>query len=130
MNEKQTFYHRTPGARFILPDGRDLIFSATDGAFTTDDPLALLELKKIADQPATMVFTKTPVIDRAEKQAASEVMDSATVAFNDDKKIPASVETVEVMQRVDPKPVLSDTGLADKLAAAKAAVAASGTPKK
>lgn len=129
MAVKKTYYHRVPGARFGgLPDGRDLIFSATDGSFTTDDPVAIKELDKVANSNASLVYTIGAAVLTMEEIALREDMiKGATAAFDNDKKITGLVQTVEMKQAQTPKPVLTSgavpADLKAKLDAAAKAVA-------
>lgn len=74
----KTFYHMAPGAKFVMPDGLEIVFMG--GQFTTEDPAIIAELNKIADKPATMVYTKTEAVQAAaqlQNQAAADAADTA-----------------------------------------------------
>ena len=53
------------GAKFMMPDGLEVQFLG--GQFVTADPEIIAELDKIANRPASMVYTKAEVV--AEVQA-------------------------------------------------------------
>lgn len=128
MATTHKFYHRVPGAKFYLQGAtpgivRELSFPG--GLCETDDQQAIEELSKIANLPGSMVFTtdKELVVDIGEQQAAEDVMATAVSAFDNENKIPPGAKTVEIPMAPNPKPVLPGT-LADKAAAARAAIAA------
>jgi hypothetical protein len=73
-----TYYHRIPGARFIMPDGLELQFLG--GRFVTHDPAIVAELNKIANRSTSMIFTEQAGIEAvtaAEKALADEAGKSA-----------------------------------------------------
>lgn len=121
----KTYYHRTPGARFIMPDGRILTFSAGDGSFPTDDAEIQKELDKVANVPSSQVYTKGAlVVPIEEKQVHAEVASQAVTAFNADKKVDPSAQTVAIPMPTEAKPsVAADPELAAKAKAAAEALA-------
>jgi len=109
------YFHRTPGARFIMPDAREIHFAG--GAFSTEDTEVQTELDKVANVPASMIYTtREPIQAMEEKQLKSELISGATQAFDGDKRITGPAETVPMKVEPTPKPTLA------ALEAAKAAV--------
>lgn len=95
------FFHRIHGAKFHMPDGRELSFAG--GVVDTDtipDPatrsVVELELKKVANVPASMIFTQQVVADSSEAAVAAEVKRTAEASFDGDKKIPGGAVTVGI----------------------------------
>jgi len=56
--DAKTFYHQIHGARFIMPDGLELVFLG--GQFTTDEPSIISELSKVADRGTSMIYSRKP----------------------------------------------------------------------
>lgn len=54
------FYHMIPGARFVMPDGLEIIFQG--GVFSTADKALIEELSKVADKPTSMIYTKHEMV--------------------------------------------------------------------
>lgn len=52
----KTYYHLAHGARFVMPDGLEVIFLG--GQFTTIDKEIIAELDKVANRPTSMIYTK------------------------------------------------------------------------
>lgn len=128
MPVKKTYHHRVSGARFILPDGREICFAG--GYFSTDQADIQAELDKIANVPASQVYTTAaPIKGMEEGQLAAELRQGATRAFDDINKIVGPAETVPIPVPADPKPTLQGSGVASALDRAKAAVQSAG-PKK
>lgn len=138
--KSKTYFHRIPGAKFYMPDGRILNFSAGDGSFETTAPEIQLQLDPIADSPSSMIYTKKMVEDIGETKLRHDVEESAKTAFDAANKIPPGTETVPIPTAAPGRPILTpaavksaetDTGgnLASKLAQAKAAVGNAGTEK-
>jgi hypothetical protein len=102
----KTYRHRTAGAKFIMPDGRDISFAG--GEFRTDDAKIQEELDKIANIPASQIYTTDrPVKGREEGDVARDVMAGATSAFDAEYKIPAGTKTIPIPVASDPKPILT-----------------------
>lgn len=77
----KTYYHTVRGAKFVMPDGLEVIFRG--GMFTTKDAEIIAELDKIADRPASMVYTKTETaeaIAAAAKAAAEDAIQKTAAA--------------------------------------------------
>lgn len=135
-SKSKTYFHRTPGAKFYMPDGAPLTFSAGDGSFVTDRLDIQQELDKIADVPASHVYTKQIVKPSEEKAVIAEMTQSAVGAFDADKKIAGNPETVPMHMTAPEKPTLQGAataghgeGISSQLAAAAAAVRDAGKPK-
>lgn len=74
----KTYYHMAPGAKFILPDGLEVIFMG--GQFTTDDPAIIAELDRVANKSTSMIYTQAEAVQAvatAQKQAAADAADTA-----------------------------------------------------
>lgn len=78
----KTFYHMTPGAQFIMPDG--LVVQFLGGQFTTDDVDIIEELDKIANKASSMIYTKQEAVNvinaETSKLAQTAVQTAATVS--------------------------------------------------
>jgi hypothetical protein len=71
----KTYYHRTPGAKFVMPDGLELIFLG--GQFSTTDAEIIRELNKVVDKPASMIYSaRAAEPDASMKQAAEDAAKS------------------------------------------------------
>jgi len=140
----KVYHHRIPGARFIMPNGKEVCFAGgiVDTATLPEESRAAVEaeLDKVADQASSMIYTQKPVEGLAEKQALSETRAAAVTAFDTVNKIPAGSRTVPMPMAPAVKPVLSEVSADDatgldtlpaasasdlqaKIAAAKAKVA-------
>lgn len=133
MSKVKTYFHRTPGAKFYMPDGVPLTFSSADGKFETDRLDIQQELDRIADVPTSHVYTKQIVQTQEERTVAHELAQTAVGAFDADKKISGNPETQKMHMPIHEKPKLSEvakTGggdLANSLAKAAEAIRQSGT---
>lgn len=132
------FKHRIAGAKFHMPDGKEISFAG--GEFDTEmvKDSAVRgqvehELLKIANVPSSMIYTTDkPMITGDEKQAVVELTQSASSAFDTINKTPPGTQTVPMPMGGAQVPNLHDaaagvtTGGGDilqaKLAAAKHAV--------
>lgn len=134
------YYHRYAGAKFFMPNGKDISFAGGEFDSSTvkdpDDRKAVeLELNKIANVPSAMIYTKDSVADSSEAAVHDEIMGGAEVAFDQTNKIAAGAKTVALPQAHEGKPTLNNaaskatattaTGqsMADKLAEARQKVA-------
>jgi pyridoxal/pyridoxine/pyridoxamine kinase len=76
----KTFHHMVPGAKFVMPDGLEVQFLG--GQFVTTDPAIIAELSAVADKPASMIFTKSTVVEEVKElqkvAAADAVQKTAT----------------------------------------------------
>lgn len=131
------FFHRIAGAKFFMPDGREVCFAGGVVDTSTISPehrfAVESELKKIANTPSSQIYTmEKPVIAVEETAVRREIMKDATVAFDGANKITAPTETVPMPVAPDQVPPVSvavggaETGSGDalqsRLAAAKAAI--------
>lgn len=111
-----------------MPNGQELSFAG--GELDTDllfkeNPATKeaveLELKKIANVPSSMIYTKDPVQDSSERDVVDEIMGSATVGFDSVNKVPAGTQTHELPVSKPTAPTLkaasSQVGSAAKTAA-------------
>ena len=76
--EAKTFYHSVPGAKFIMPDGLELVFFG--GQLTTNDPEIIQQLSAVANKATSMIFTKredTAVMSVQAARAAADAADTA-----------------------------------------------------
>lgn len=71
----KTFFHRIPGAKFIMPDGLELQFLG--GRIVTDDAAIIEELGKVANKSASMVFTEQASIAGAVAQETAAAKDAS-----------------------------------------------------
>lgn len=143
----KTYHHRFPGAKFYMGDGREISFAG--GTFTTDIPDVQKELDKVANQPASMIYTVAPVQDMAETAVSRDILQTAEQQFDDANKIKPGAQTVAIpvapsqkavipgtdaasrgkapvsaqANQSNPTPPAPSTGMQEKIAAAKAAVA-------
>jgi hypothetical protein len=116
----KTFFHRVPGARFILPDGKDVCF--IDGSFSTLDEKIIDELNKVANVPSSMIYTtKEPIKSLEETEVQADLLSSATQAFDGDKKIVGGATTVPIPVKAPDKPTLAELQAA-KIAAVRSAI--------
>lgn len=72
------YHHMVPGAKFVMPDGLEVIFMG--GQFITADPEIIAELDKIANKPTSMIYTKTEAVQAVammQNQAAADAADTA-----------------------------------------------------
>ena len=127
------FFHRIPGAKFHMPDGKELSFAG--GVLDTDTipeehrSSVISELKKIANVPASMIFTVVEAVEAAERAVIKEIREGAEAAF-DSVMGKKGGETVVIPVPEQPKPTLAQAGAAAegtealkaRMAAAKAAV--------
>lgn len=72
----KTYKHMIPGARYILPDGLEIVFLG--GMFRTSDPAHIAELDAVADKASSMIYTAAP--GDGYDNPAKEVQEAAAVA--------------------------------------------------
>jgi len=70
----KTYHHMVRGAKFVMPDGLEVQFLG--GVFTTADPEIMAELDKIANRPASMIYTKTEVVAEVQALTAAAAADA------------------------------------------------------
>ena len=129
----KTYFHRTPGASFFMPDGRQLNFNPDNGHYTTEDEAVQKELDKIANVPTSHIYTtEQPVATAEERQVVSEIAQQATTASDAVNRTPPGTRTIPMPVPAAAKPTLAGSPVAAaavpaetaaKLAAARAAVA-------
>jgi len=81
----KTYHHRIPGARFVMPDGLELLFLG--GRLTTNEKKIIEELDKVADRSTSMIFTEKENIAvalAAEARLADEASKTQGKLNNDD----------------------------------------------
>ena len=74
----KTYYHRIAGARTHMPDGLEVQFLG--GVFTTNDPVVIAELDRVADKLGSGIFTRregVQALKQLENTAATEAADTA-----------------------------------------------------
>ena len=74
----KTYYHSVHGAKFIMPDGLELIFLG--GQLTTNDPDVIHQLDAVANKTASLIFTKREnlnAVSELQRQAAASAADTA-----------------------------------------------------
>jgi hypothetical protein len=72
------YKHMVPGAKFVMPDGLELVFMG--GRFVTSDPELIAELDKVANKVTSMIFTEdgaAQAVKTAQGKAASDAADTA-----------------------------------------------------
>jgi len=62
------------GAKFVMPDGLEVQFLG--GHFTTADTEIMAELDKVANKPASMIYTKSEVVDAVKALSAQAAADA------------------------------------------------------
>ena len=70
----KTYHHIVIGAKFVMPDGLEVQFLG--GHFTTADPEIMAELDKIANRPASMIYTKAEVVEEVQALTAKAAADA------------------------------------------------------
>jgi hypothetical protein len=71
----KTYYHMAAGARFIMPDGLELVFMG--GQLTTDDPAIIAELDAVANRATSMIYTQQENLQAVAQSQAKKVADEA-----------------------------------------------------
>lgn len=70
----KTYYHMVRGAKFVMPDGLEVQFLG--GVFTTADTDIMAELDKVANRPASMVYTKAEAVEAVNALTAQAAADA------------------------------------------------------
>jgi hypothetical protein len=70
----KTYHHMVRGARFVMPDGLEVIFMG--GQFTTTDTEIIAELDKIANKPSSMIYTKAEAVEAVKALTAAAAADA------------------------------------------------------
>lgn len=107
------YFHRHAGAKFFMPDGREICFAGgefdSESLSSKEDKFAVeRELAKIANVPSSMIYTKEVVQDTSEKAVQQELRDTAVQGFDVVNKIPAGTSTVPMPTQKDPRPTLNN----------------------
>lgn len=77
----KTYYHRVPGAKTHLPDGLEIQFLG--GIFATSDQYIISELDKVANNPASGIFTSSEIAENLLSKERAIAADAAnTVGDN------------------------------------------------
>jgi len=74
----RVFRHMIPGAKFVMPDGLELIFMG--GQFATTDPDQIRELEAVSNKSTSMIYTEANVaahIKGQQQQLATDASDTA-----------------------------------------------------
>lgn len=86
------YYHRVPGARFIMPGGAIVEFMG--GQLSTEDSAVQAELDKVANIPASMIYTQESMsVSLEEKEMQKELLESATAAFDNTASLQDALAT-------------------------------------
>lgn len=72
------FRHMVPGARFVMPDGLEILFMG--GQFVTNDPEIIEELDKVANKASSMIYTAAEVVEAVKANANKLAADAADTA--------------------------------------------------
>lgn len=72
----KTYHHMAPGARFIMPDGLEIVFMG--GVFSTADPEVIAELDAVANKSASMIYTRKEAVAAVQAQTAKLAEEAAT----------------------------------------------------
>ena len=70
----KTYHHMVIGAKFVMPDGLEVQFLG--GQFVTADEEIIAELDKIANRPASMVYTKAEAVEAVKALSAAAAADA------------------------------------------------------
>jgi hypothetical protein len=71
----KTYHHMVKGAKFFMPDGLAVEFLG--GQFVTTDADIIAELDKVANKPASMIYTRKDAVEAVQslmKQAADDAV--------------------------------------------------------
>lgn len=71
----KTYHHMIPGARFVMPDGLEVIFMG--GHFSTADPAIIGELNKVANNRTSLIYTQQAAAAQVTAQIAAAAKDAA-----------------------------------------------------
>lgn len=112
------YFHRFAGAKFFMPAGQEICFAGGEFNTATVKDLDMRtavehELDKIANSPASMIYTKDREIaaDISERATSSEVMETATAGFDQVNKVnSAQAKTVALPQGAANVPLIPGSG--------------------
>ena len=74
----RVFRHMVPGARFVMPDGLEILFMG--GQFVTNDPEIIAELDKVANKASSMIYTTVEVVEAVKANTNKLAADAADTA--------------------------------------------------
>ena len=74
----RVFSHMVPGARFVMPDGLEILFMG--GQFVTNDPEIIAELDRVANKASSMIYTTAEVVETVKASANKAAADAADTA--------------------------------------------------
>ena len=74
----RVFHHMVPGARFVMPDGLEIVFLG--GQFVTNDPEIIAELDKVSNKSSSMIYTAAEVVESVKANANKLAADAADTA--------------------------------------------------
>lgn len=74
----KTFYHMDHGAKFVMPDGLEVIFMG--GTFVTDDAAIIAELDQVANKAASRIYTQVEVVQQTKQLTSKAAADAADTA--------------------------------------------------
>lgn len=74
----RVYYHMVPGARFVMPDGLEVVFLG--GQFVTNDQEIITELDRIANKASSMIYTAVEVVESVKANANKLAADAADTA--------------------------------------------------
>lgn len=111
----KTYYCRVPGAKFYMPNGREVAFSGGSVKLSSIPEQYRAgvekELDAIANVPSSFVYTKQEVAGVEERMVSKEIMDTATAGFDAVNKIAGGTQTVPIPTAKPPAPTLQAAGL-------------------
>lgn len=76
----KTYHHMVIGAKFVMPDGLEVQFLG--GQFVTADEEIIAELDKVANKPASMIYTKAEVVEAVKALTAQAAEDAVQKPAN------------------------------------------------
>jgi len=74
----RVFHHMVPGARFVMPDGLEIVFLG--GQFVTNDSEIIAELDKVSNKSSSMIYTAAEVVESVKANANKLAADAADTA--------------------------------------------------
>ena len=74
----RTYHHMVPGARFVMPDGLEIVFLG--GQFVTNDQEIIAELDRVANKSSSMIYTAAEVVESVKANANKLAADAADTA--------------------------------------------------
>lgn len=112
------YFHRFPGAKFHMPDGKEICFAGGEFNTATLKDAAVRdavekELDKIVNSPASMIYSKDKELslDVSERATSAEVMETATAGFDNVNKVnSAQAKTVALPQAATGTPIIPGSG--------------------